>query len=236
MGTRLIRRLCSHRPIHPRWSTSGVGSNCSIRGLAPNPAVAIVGSRRSSAVGRSHAERFARELGAAGVTIVSGLAEGIDAAAHRGALGTVGSTVAVIGTGADLVYPRGNRELDAEIAATGAIVSEWPLQTSPRAANFPRRNRLIAALGAGVLVVEAAPYSGSLIQRGWQQTVAAIVYAIPGSIQSPGARGATGDSRRRDAGRDTVGHFSSHWAWVSRRLSPARSGGRADGERCKAHR
>jgi len=153
------------------------------------PAVAIVGSRRASNVGRANAGLFARELGAAGVTIVSGLADGIDAAAHWGALDTVGGTVAIVGTGADRVYPEVNFPLAEAIAGAGVMVSEWPLCTRPRAANFPRRNRLIAALGVGVLVVEAAPYSGSLITARLAADCGRDVYAIPGSIQSLSARG-----------------------------------------------
>src|ERR1700761_5885898 len=126
-------------------------------GPPAEPAVAIVGSRQASSVGRANAGLFARELGAAGVTVVSGLANGIDAAAHWGAVGTVGGTVAIVGTGADRVYPENNLQLAREIAGLGAVVSEFPLTTPPRAAHFPRRNRLIAALGVGVLVVEAAP-------------------------------------------------------------------------------
>ena len=125
--------------------------------------LAVVGSRHATPQGLADATHFARELSDAGLPIVSGLALGIDAAAHRGGLDGRSGTVAVIATGADLVYPARHRALAHEIAAHGAIVSEWPLGTPARAAHFPQRNRLIAALAVGALVVEAAPRSGSLI-------------------------------------------------------------------------
>jgi DNA processing protein len=152
-------------------------------------AIAIVGSRSATPQGIEDARRFARALSDAGLAVVSGLALGIDAAAHRGALDGAGGTIAVIGTGADLVYPAQNHALAHLIAADGAIVSEWPLGTPARAANFPQRNRLIAGFASGVLIVEAAMRSGSLITARLANEMGRDVYAIPGSIHSPLSRG-----------------------------------------------
>ncbi|MEZ0606419.1 DNA-processing protein DprA [Paraburkholderia sp. IW21] len=152
-------------------------------------AVALVGSRSATPQGAEDAERFARELSQAGVTIVSGLALGIDGAAHRGALTGVGGTVAVIGTGADLVYPAAHHALARQIAAQGAILSEWPLGTPARAANFPQRNRLIAGLVSGVVIVEAAMRSGSLITARLANEMGRDIFALPGSIHAPLSRG-----------------------------------------------
>ncbi|MDE1011883.1 MAG: DNA-processing protein DprA [Paraburkholderia fungorum] len=152
-------------------------------------AVALVGSRSATPQGAEDAERFARELSQAGVTIVSGLALGIDGAAHRGGLEGVGSTVAVIGTGADLVYPAAHHALARQIAAQGAILSEWPLGTPARAANFPQRNRLIAGLVSGVVIVEAAMRSGSLITARLANEMGRDIFALPGSIHAPLSRG-----------------------------------------------
>jgi DNA processing protein len=153
------------------------------------PMLAVVGSRNATAQGLRDAEAFARALGEAGLTIVSGLALGIDAAAHRGALATAASTVAVIGTGADRLYPANNEALARNIAEQGAVLSEFPLGTPALAANFPRRNRIIAGLGLGCLVVEAAPKSGSLITARLAAECGREVFAIPGSIHSPLSRG-----------------------------------------------
>jgi DNA processing protein len=152
-------------------------------------AVALVGSRSATPQGMDDAERFARTFSAAGVTVVSGLAQGIDGAAHRGGLEGVGSTVAVIGTGADLVYPAAHHALARQIAVQGAILSEWPLGTPARAANFPQRNRLIAGLVSGVLIVEAAMRSGSLITARLANEMGRDVFALPGSIHAPLSRG-----------------------------------------------
>ena len=156
------------------------------------PTVAVVGSRRATHVGCAHAQRFARALGEAGVPVLSGLALGIDAVAHESAIDTVGGTIAVVGTGADRFYPRSNVELAQRIAVEGAIVSEWPLGTPPRPAHFPRRNRVIAALSTGVLVVEATPHSGSLITAQLAVDYGRDVYAIPGSVEAPYKRGCNG--------------------------------------------
>lgn len=153
------------------------------------PAIAIVGSRNATPQGEGNARAFASALASRGYGIVSGLALGIDAAAHRGALNVDGFTVAVIGTGADRVYPARNKALAAEIADKGTILSEFPLGTPAAAANFPRRNRLISGLARGVLVVEAAVESGSLITARMAGEQGREVFAIPGSIHSPQSRG-----------------------------------------------
>ncbi len=157
--------------------------------LLRHAGLAVVGSRNATPQGLQTAESFSRTLAAQGICIISGLALGIDAAAHRGALAANGATVAVIGTGADRIYPARNRELALQIAARGAIVSEFPLGTPVMAANFPRRNRIISGLSRGVLVVEAAPESGSLITARLAGEQGREVFAIPGSIHSPVARG-----------------------------------------------
>lgn len=156
--------------------------------LAGN-ALAVVGSRNATAQGVQHAGRFSEELSRAGITIVSGLALGIDAAAHAGGLAGPGSTVAVIGTGIDLDYPQRNRALAQRIAEGGCIISEYALGTPPLAANFPRRNRLISGLSRAVLVVEAAAQSGSLITARMAAEQGRDVFAIPGSIHAPLSKG-----------------------------------------------
>jgi len=154
------------------------------------PAVAIVGSRNPTPQGTDNAVAFARTLATAGVTVVSGLAIGIDGAAHRGALDAHGVTVAVVGTGADIVYPSRHRPLAREIVAGGgALLSEWPLGAPPQRFHFPHRNRLIAGLARGVLVVEAATHSGSLITARFGNDMGRDIFAVPGSIHSPVSRG-----------------------------------------------
>jgi DNA processing protein len=152
-------------------------------------ALAIVGARNATAQGASNAEQFARELSRGGLTIVSGLALGCDAAAHTGALDGIGSTVAVVGTGADRIYPPRNQDLARRIAEHGAIVSEFPLGTPALRDNFPRRNRIISGLARGVLVVEAAARSGTLITARLAGEQGREVFAIPGSIHSPLSKG-----------------------------------------------
>lgn len=162
------------------------------------PALAVVGSRHATAQGLDHARDFSRALSTSGVTIVSGLARGIDAAAHEGAVdgqlllapaGRPGGTIAVVGTGLDQVYPKAHARLAHTIAARGLMLSEFPLGTPPLRGNFPKRNRLVAALSRGTLVVEAAVQSGSLITARLAAELGRDVMAIPGSIHAPQARG-----------------------------------------------
>jgi DNA processing protein len=153
------------------------------------PAFGIVGSRNATIQGARDAEALAYRLSACGLTIVSGLALGIDAAAHRGGLRGAASSVAVLGTGADRIYPRANQDLAHALASTGTIVSEFPLGMPPLPGNFPRRNRLISGLARGVLVVEAALESGSLITARFAAEQGRDVFAIPGSIHSPLSKG-----------------------------------------------
>jgi len=157
--------------------------------LLNRPALAVVGSRNATAQGSSNAELFARAFSAAGLTIVSGLALGIDAAAHLGGLAAAGSTIAVLGTGIDRIYPARNHALAERIAAEGLLLSELPLATPSLRQNFPRRNRLISGLAHGCLVVEAALASGSLITARAAAEQGREVFAIPGSIHSPLSRG-----------------------------------------------
>jgi DNA processing protein len=153
------------------------------------PALAIVGSRAASADGRRNGEAFARAAGHAGLAVISGLAAGIDTAAHRGALDTSGGTIAVLATGIDRIYPPGQRALAEAIAERGALIAEQPPGCGPSRGAFPRRNRLIAGLARGVLVVEAALRSGSLITARLGADLGREVYALPGSIHAPLARG-----------------------------------------------
>lgn len=153
------------------------------------PQLAIVGSRNPSTPGREIAFQFARHLCGCGLTIVSGLALGIDTAGHQGALAAHGKTVAVCGAGPDQIYPAANRSLYQQITANGAVISEFPPGTPPRRSNFPQRNRLISGLALGTLVVEASLQSGSLITARLASEQGREVFAIPGSIHNPLARG-----------------------------------------------
>lgn len=153
------------------------------------PSIAVVGSRNPTPQGEENAKAFAAALGAQGFVIVSGLALGVDAAAHEGALAAGQGTVAVVGTGLDRVYPARHRSLSHRIAAQGVLISEYPPGTPPRPPHFPQRNRIIAGLALGTLVVEAALESGSLITARLATEAGREVFAIPGSIHSPQSRG-----------------------------------------------
>jgi DNA processing protein len=157
-------------------------------GLLQSPQLAIVGSRNPTVSGTANAREFAAFLASTGLTITSGLAIGIDGAAHKGALSR-GTSIAVTGTGLDRVYPAAHRKLAHQLAEQGALVSEYPPGTPPKAENFPRRNRIISGLSVGVLVVEATLRSGSLITARLALEQGREVFAIPGSIHNPQARG-----------------------------------------------
>ncbi len=151
--------------------------------------VALVGSRRPSAYGMAVAERLGRDLGMAGVTVVSGMAKGIDTAAHEGALGAGGATVAVFGCGLDVIYPAENRKLAERIAREGLLLSEFPPGTPAHPQNFPIRNRVVSGLSEGVVVVEGKQYSGSLITARLALDQNREVFAVPGNITQPGSFG-----------------------------------------------
>ncbi len=158
----------------------------------PRPALAIVGSRAATPRGRLFARDLAASLGAAGLSIVSGLARGIDTAAHEGALDAGAVTIAVLGSGLDHVYPRENAGLARRIAASGAVVTEFPFGASPLAEHFPMRNRIVAGCSAGVVVVEAGERSGALITASMALEEGREVFAVPGAPDDPGARGPNG--------------------------------------------
>ena len=162
---------------------------CGDASLLWQPAVAVVGSRSPTPAGRDNTVGFARALVGAGITVASGLAAGIDTVAHATALAAGGPTYAVLGTGPDVAYPRGNERLQADIAQRGALVSEHPPGTGPRKEHFPSRNRILAGLALGTLVVEAAHRSGALITARLAAEAGREVFAVPGSIHNPLARG-----------------------------------------------
>jgi len=176
-------RLLRHLPDPPPYLY--------VKGSLENSATAIgiVGSRQASGYGIATTQKMARELARHGITVVSGMARGVDAAAHRGALLEQGTTIGVLGCGIDVIYPRENRSLFAEMASRGALLSEFPMGTVPLAENFPRRNRIISGISSGILVVEAAEGSGSLITAQCALEQGRDVYAIPGNIQSVTSRG-----------------------------------------------
>ena len=151
--------------------------------------VAVVGSRLASSYGKYVTEKLSRELVQRGITVVSGLARGIDAAAHRGALAGRGRTIAVLGSGLDVIYPPENDELAVNVAKSGALITEFPFGTPPNAPNFPARNRIISGISLGVVVVEAGEKSGSLITARIAADQGRSVFAVPGAIESAGSRG-----------------------------------------------
>lgn len=151
--------------------------------------IAIVGSRAASSYGKYTTEKLSRELAMKGLTVVSGMARGIDSAAHRGAISVHGRTIAILGSGLDVVYPPENKKLFHDILEHGAIISEYPLGTPPRSSNFPARNRIISGMSYGVVIVEAGEKSGSLITARLALEQGREVFAVPGSIDSAGSRG-----------------------------------------------
>jgi DNA processing protein len=192
-----------------------------VRSTLTRPSVAIVGTRNPTAAGLANARAFARALSQAGWTVASGMALGIDGAAHEGALAGGAGTIAVLGTGADVVYPVRHRGLAARIAADGVVLSELPLGTGPAPGQFPRRNRLIAGLSHGVLVVEAALQSGSLITARQAGEFGREVFAIPGSIHSPLARGGHALIRQGAALVESVEDVLAELPPVAQPLEPA---------------
>ncbi|MEW6333113.1 MAG: DNA-processing protein DprA [Thermodesulfobacteriota bacterium] len=157
--------------------------------LAHEVGVAVVGSRVASTYGKFVTEKLSRELALGGITVISGLARGIDSAAHRGALAGKGRTIAVLGCGLDVLYPPENQSLAGDIAAHGAVVTEFPFGTPPNAPNFPARNRIISGIALGVVVVEAGEKSGSLITARIAAEQGRSVFAVPGAVGSAGSRG-----------------------------------------------
>lgn len=186
------------------------------------PQAAIVGSRTASEHGLAITRRFARALAGAGFAITSGMADGIDGAAHAAALDVGGRTIAVLGTGPDLVYPRKHRTLAARIAAEGALVSEFPPGTTARAEYFPQRNRIISGLSLGTLVVEAGLASGSLITARCATEQGREVFAVPGSINNPLARGChqliRDGARLVESAEEVVEELAPHAAAAGARL------------------
>ena len=188
-------------------------------------AMAIVGSRRGTPYGLRMAERLGADLGGRGVTVVSGLARGVDTAAHRGALDAGGRTLAVLGSGVDVVYPPENRGLAAEVVKAGAVVSQFPMGTAPLPYHFPARNRVIAGLTLGTVVVEAAERSGALITARLAGELGREVYAVPGNVSSAGSQGTNSliqDGAKLVQGwEDVVAEWPREWRGALRPL-PAR--------------
>ncbi len=186
LGARIVTVLDAGFP-RALAQAAGEPPVLTIRGRLPDgPAVAVVGSRRGDIYGLDAAERFARYLAAAGVAVISGLARGIDAAAHRGALSVSGgSTLAILGCGMGVDYPRGHAALAAAIGARGAVVSQFPCGAGPRPWHFPVRNRIIAALSEATLVVQATPRSGALTTARQAREMGRLVFALPGPVFEP---------------------------------------------------
>ncbi|MBI3455863.1 MAG: DNA-protecting protein DprA [Candidatus Rokubacteria bacterium] len=187
-------------------------------------AVAIVGSRRPTPYGLKTAERLAGDLAARGVTVVSGLARGVDTAAHRGAIGAGGRTLAVLGSGVDVVYPPENRPLARDVSQTGALVSQFPMGTAPLPQHFPIRNRVLAGLALGAVVVEAAERSGALITARLAGELGREVYAVPGNVSSPVSEGTNrliqdGAKLVRDW-QDVVAEWPPVWQRALRPVTP----------------
>lgn len=160
--------------------------------LLKTDAVAIVGSRRATHYGQKMAFQLAADLADNGLTVVSGMAKGIDTAAHKGALHAGGNTIAVLGSGVNVCYPKSNSELYGQICSAGLVISEFPPYTQPEAKNFPIRNRIISGLSKGVIVVEAAQKSGSLITADFALEQGKEVFAVPGPVTSPNSKGTNG--------------------------------------------
>ncbi len=193
-------------------------------GILAKPSIAVVGSRHPTSDGRDCSRHFARELSRTGITVVSGLAYGVDVEAHRGALEAPGHTVAVMGTGPDRIYPSCHRDVARRIAESGALLSEWPPGTEPRKSHFPRRNRIIAGISAGVLVVQAAIQSGSLITARLAAEAGRAVFAIPGSIHQPLAKGCHQLIREgailTESVQDMIDDLRSLFAWQLDAMPP----------------
>lgn len=200
--------------------------------LLSSPQIAIVGSRNPTPVGRELAFRFGAGLSRAGFTVTSGLAIGIDGAAHHGALTASGLTVAVMATGLDRVYPRRHRDLAGDITCRGALVSELPLGTPPAKHAFPQRNRIISGLSVGTLVVEAAERSGSLITARLAGEQGREVFAIPGSVLSPLSRGCHALIKDGaclvETEADILGEIAHFGLAVPDSSGPASTGGKQD--------
>jgi DNA processing protein len=190
--------------------------------LLKSPAFAVGGSRNATLQGIRDAESLSACLSRSGFAIVSGLALGIDAAAHRGGLSRAGSSIAVVGTGADRIYPRANEALAHRIANEGLVLSEFALGTGPHAGNFPRRNRLISGLARGVLIVEAALESGSLITARFAAEQGRDVFAIPGPIHSPLAKGCHQMIKEGAKLVDCAEDILAELAWPMRASLPSR--------------
>jgi len=193
--------------------------------LLRQPQIAIVGSRRCTPGGAQTAFDFAAGLSAAGLSVTSGMALGIDAEAHRGALHAGGKTLAVTGTGLDVIYPRRNRGLAAEIQRNGLMLSEFPLGTAARKPNFPQRNRIISGLSLAILVVEAARRSGSLVTARHAAEQGREVFAVPGSIHNPQTRGChdliRDGAQLAEEPQDIIGEIAHLVGFVNQQPEPA---------------